>query len=348
MRLTRFCSAALLGILLFVVGTVWADDTIKHRENGKDIPDSGEIISETPGSITISKGGKKITVDPVNVIDVVYDVKPELRQERNSADQLYDKARAGGKAEIKAAIAAYQALATKLVSDKKPAQLHVQYKIAILTAKLADDDKDQRKSAIDLVDGFTKAKPDGWQISSALSTLAKLYSEDNNFDKAVETLDRLKKVDGVGKEIKADCDAKVVEFLIKAKRHQEASKRIDTLLTSLKSDDPQAARLKMLQYVCKAQDPGQVAGVIKGLKDDILKTNDPAQIAMAYNTLGDCYMMNNSPADALWQYLFVDTRYFQDKTEHQKALTQLVEVYKRLNMPEKAKVTAERLEKYTR
>lgn len=345
MRLRLLCTAALLSGLLVVAGVGRADDTVKRREGGKDISDSGSISGDTPGSITLNKGGKKIIIDPATVVDVVYEVKPELRQERNNADQTYEKARGGGKAEVKAAIAAYQALAGKLAGDNPAARNHVQYKIAMLTAKQAEDDKDQRKPAIELLEAFAKAKPDGWQITSTLNTLAKLYSDDNAFDKAVETLDRLKKVDGVAKEVKADCDAKSVEFLIKAKRHQDASGRIDKLLTALKSDDPQAARLKMLQYVCKAQDPAQVEGVIKGLKDDILKSTDPVQIAMAYNTLGDCYLVKNSPQDALWQYLFVDTRYNQDKTEHQKALTQLVEVFKRLNMPEKAKVYSERLDK---
>jgi hypothetical protein len=63
--------------------------------------------------------------------------------------------------------------------------------------------------------------------------------------------------------------------------------------------------------------------------------------AIALNTLGEACHKNNETREAMWNFLYVDTIYNQNKDEHTRAIKNLAEVFKELKDGKKAKQYAD-------
>jgi tetratricopeptide (TPR) repeat protein len=330
----------LFAVLLLATARVAGDEIIILKDKdakGMNLTETGTIKSASPTQVTLTNNKK---FEASAIVDVIYligsgDLAAECRKLKTAEEKKV------GPLELRKM---YEDIKPKMAANKA-AVTHADYKIGMLSAALAETNKDERKRAIDALSKFSKENPEGWQIVSALHMLAKLHSDDGAFDKAADDYDALKKVPGIPDAVKKDCDASVVNILLQSGQHQKASARIEELLKTLQTTDPQYKRLEMMRYTCMAKDAAQVKTVIQKLREEINKTNDKAQLALAYNTLGDCYLMSGQPEDAKWQYLFVDTLYNQDKTEQQKAIKQLIEVFKQLKQEDKAAEYAEKLDK---
>src|SRR2546422_1023158 len=75
---------------------------------------------------------------------------------------------------------------------------------------------------------------------------------------------------------------------------------------------------------------GKLDEAVRQLEALIAKTADAELKGLAYNALGDIYRANSRPKDALWDYLWVDVIYHQDKREHARAMEQLAKLFDEL------------------
>ena len=85
----------------------------------------------------------------------------------------------------------------------------------------------------------------------------------------------------------------------------------------------------MYQLGLDAAEGGDLAAAVKKIEEAIDKAADPGLKALGYNVLGDVYRARSKSRDAMWSYLWVDLIYNQDRGEHLKAMTRLIEDLRR-------------------
>jgi tetratricopeptide (TPR) repeat protein len=351
-----FVSLGLLAaVVLFCGSQAQAQSKVSFRDNTKKdrpiVEASGTIKTESPSQVVIKPNiGAEKAIPAGDVIDISYEVKPDVRpdyRKANGAEMTAAKAAPGTPARRAAlgdALADYQKLVPKMAGTQF-VERHVKWKVASITAALAADDKSQQKPAIDLLEKFKKENADGWQIVTCVRTLSQLYMDSGDYAKAASSFDDLKKMPGVSDETKTDCDLLAADCEIRAKKHAEAGARLGKILSGMQKSNPRYNELNMKRILCDANTPAKFNAAVTDLRKMAAAAKDPGEIATAYNTLGDCYLMNNMPKDAVYEYLYVDLIYNQDKTQHLKAMEKLVQVFKELKQPDRAKEYADKLGK---
>jgi pentatricopeptide repeat protein len=341
------CLALLAGSL------AQAQDRVLYRDRAKkDAPETeqnGSIKSESPDKIVVKPTiGPDKNIPAGDIIDVVYELKGPDKAAytrawtaERTATAPSSKLKPGSaqyNSALDTALKGYQALTLS-----GPPQRHLEYKIATLTAKMAGDDKALMNKAIALLAAFKKNHATSWQISPCINSLAQLYVDTNDFEKAAGLYDEMKKMAGVSDEFKLNCDLTVADLFIKAKKHTEAAARLEAVLPKTPAKDRELLETKLI--ICKANSPVKFKEAIEDLRKKIAAAKDPDKTAMYYNTLGDCYMLNNEPKNAVYEYLFVDLVYNQNKSQHKNAVEKLSQVFKDLKQPDRAKEYADKFER---
>src|SRR5262249_51221750 len=146
---------------------------------------------------------------------------------------------------------------------------------------------------------FKKEHADGWQIGSCAKLLARLQLDKGDFEGALKTYSDLAALPGLSKETKQECDLLAARAMIRAKKLDEAEKRLQAIMQALPAEDPQAVRARIHLAECRGAS-GKLDDAVRSLEELIAKMSDSELKALAYNTLGDCYRYNNKPKDALW------------------------------------------------
>jgi hypothetical protein len=348
-----------LGFCLFVpFGIARGQDEIRYTDRAahKDVTASGTIVEEAPGHIVYkpAAGAGTKQISAADVIDVIYELSGTLKQayrhalgdEKRTADpNAKDDDR---QKTIADAIKNYQEILSSLTSDKyKSVRRHVQYKIARLLARQADDDPSQIDTAIEALQKFKKDHSDGWQISDAVRQLARLQIAKGDAAAAQKTFQELAAIPGIPEETQQECELQAADALILAKKYPEAEAKLHTLLRASSPDSPQATRIRISLAMC-AGVAGKLTEATTQLEGIIAQTTDKTLKACAYNALGDCYRLSGHPKDALWPYLWVDVIYHQDRQQHVRALEQLAKIFDDQGDKARAKQFRDRLKRETK
>lgn len=206
------------------------------------------------------------------------------------------------------------------------AKRYVNYKIAMITVGLARDNPAKAEDAVEALAEYKAAYPGGWQIVTALKTLATLQEEAGKTDDARKTYEELGEVADVPKEVKMESDLLVSRLLLRASKYAEAEKKLKTVAATLPRDDPQQAFLQA--YLADCQIAQNNLGTVNESLQAAIKLNpDPKLRALAHNLLGDWNRKKGDEAEAFWHYLRVDTLYNEDPEEHAKALYHLMTLF---------------------
>ncbi|HEV3261407.1 MAG TPA: hypothetical protein VG013_31435 [Gemmataceae bacterium] len=344
-------AVAVVALVGFVAcSAVKADDSIHYYEQGTKrlVTIEGKIRSESAAGISIKPGlGAAREVPAADVDDVDYEMSggPRLDYKRASlsekaADQLTKEDER--KKALETALKAYKGLLDELTEAK--VKRHIHFKIARLTARLAESDLSQAKTAVKLLKAFTKNNPDTWQFTACSRLLAGLQTANQDYEGAQKTYEELAKTPGIPAAMKQDSELKVAEMMVKAKKYGQAKEKLQDLAKAVQADDPQAVRLNISLAECQAAE-GDLTKATQALEGLIAKPMSKALKAQAYNALGDCYYGKKKWKDAMWNYLYVDVVYHQDREEHAKALYYLSKVFKELGDDKKATEYRDRLEK---
>jgi predicted negative regulator of RcsB-dependent stress response len=326
-----------LGSIAFLVPvTARAQDVIRYLDlkTMKEASATGTIQQESPSQVSYRPGTATANKDipALEIIDVSYDVpgsirliyKSALSDERKASDPTTKDAD-GAKA-LADAIKGLQEILPRLASDKyKFASRHVQFKIARLLARQAEYDPAQMDVAIAALQKFRKEHADGWQISSCAKLLARLQAAKGDAEGARITYEELAAVPNLPSAVRQECDLLAADALLEGKRYAEAEKKLQGLLAG-PSDDARGAKIRIYLARCQAGS-GKLPEAVKQLEGLIAGTTDKSIKAAAYNALGDCYRSQGRGKDALWQYLWVDVIYHQDRDEHLKAMEHLAKLF---------------------
>jgi tetratricopeptide (TPR) repeat protein len=299
-------------------------------------------------------GAANRTIPAQDIIDITYDVPASVKltyrsgvaEERKSLDtstKEEDRKRASNEA-----LKSYQEVLSKLTGEKsKFAERQIRYKIARLQASRAEDDPSQRDAAIAGLAKFKQDYPDGWQLSHCAKLLAQLQVDKGDIDAARNTFEQLAATMNISKEIRRECDLRIVELLILAKKVPDAQARLQAMLKDVPAGDAQTARISIYQAECQGAS-GKLAEAAAELEGIIAKTTDKDLKALAYNALGDCYRLNQRPKEALWPYLWVDVVYHQDRDEHVKAMAELAKIFEEQGDMARAKEYKDKIKREAR
>ncbi len=311
-------------LLALAASAAPAQDRVTYRDRsarGGVQTATGRIESESVAGVRL--GGR--TISSADLVDVHYDVSGAVRLDYNSAVA----AEAGRPAD---ALKAYDALLkTPGVQANRALKRHLEYKVAALTAALADG-AEQVPPAVAALEKFRKDHPDAWQLMPATRTLARLLLDKAPPDEAAarKAWDDLAATPGVPAEVKRECAFQVIDLLLTAGHTAEAKQK----LSALPADEP---RVRVYQIACQAT-PDNVEATARQLEALIDQTADAALKATAYNVLGDCYRRDpKHKKDALYAYLWVDVVYNQDPSEAVKAAGRLADLFGELKDDERAR-----------
>jgi hypothetical protein len=331
-----------------------AQDTIRYldRKSMKETIATGTIEQEDPGQIAYRSGttGSAREIPATDIVDVVYEVPGAVKLTYRGAGNEEKKASdpSLGDAErrktLTEALRSYEEVLSGLQNARRIARRHVEFKIARLLARQAEDDPAQGEAALAALIKFNKEHADGWQISQSARLLARLQLARGDAEGAEKTYEELAAVPKLPEETRQECDLLAAEALILGKKCNLAERKLQELLKSAPAESPRAIKIRICLAECLGAS-GKLPEAAAQLQAQINATTDRGLKARGYNALGDCYRLAGRSRDALWPYLWVDVTYHQDKDEHIKAMEQLAKLFEEQGDKARAKQYRDRLKK---
>lgn len=337
-RFVVFTVGFWLAISADALGQVSKDSRLRYRDrNGKEEAINGVIRKETLTEITIKPtNGIEKRIPTSSIIDIEYAppsfaIGKELRAARTM----------DASGNVDQAIRQLQVLLPQL-SD--PAlNRHTEFTIARMKAQHAAEGQDRLKAAIEALTSFQKKHPESWQVITVVQTLVPLQVQAGDRNGAQAALRSLSNTPGISAAQRVDCQVKSAQLLSDENKFADAEQTLQTLIKSLPTGEPSILRARVaLAEIFAASN--RVADAVKELESVIDRANAPDVKAFAYNALGDCLRRAGEPRKAMWNYLFVDVLYNQDKQEHARALFNLYQVFKELKDDKKAQQFRQMLE----
>ena len=336
-------------VLLVLIGFLLGAAALKADEDiflrGKEKPTKGVIKSESPRGIVVGKD----SFAAEEIVDVKYELAavgdrialytPAITAEKASLDPAQE---ANRKKLLGEAVKKYQETFAKVGAAEKNAKRHLEYKVASLLVRQVQEDGAAPDEAIKKLKSFAANHAGGWQISHALISLGRLQLDAGDNEGAEASFQNLAALD-VSEDTKLDAELMAVQVGIKNGKHAESQKKLQEIEAKLPKGSRFAARARVAQAEClvaaKKLDEAEtlVRSVIKDTTDKQVK-------AVAHNTLGVCYFNNDGrKKEAMWEFLWVDVVYNQDKVEHAKALYHLWKIFTELGEAERAQECRETL-----
>src|SRR5207237_4425681 len=104
-----------------------------------------------------------------------------------------------------------------------------------------------------------------------------------------------------------------------AGKHEAALQKLQALAAKLSKDTKFIGRVKIAEAECLVAAKKHTEAIAL-LRQLITESTDKNLKALAHNSLGLTYYNAEQAKDALWEFLWVDMVYNQDKAEHAKAL----------------------------
>jgi tetratricopeptide (TPR) repeat protein len=159
------------------------------------------------------------------------------------------------------------------------------------------------------------------------------------FDEAAATFAQVADNEALPDDVRDDAKLSTIQVKLQAGKYEEARDQLKELQGSLKAGSRFSARAKVAEAEClvaetkkyqQKDDPARVklftqaVDLVRGV---IKESNDKYVKAVGHNTLGYCYMEQGQTKDAVWEFLWVDVVYNQDRMQHGKALYHLWDLF---------------------
>jgi hypothetical protein len=330
------------------------------------VPDKVYLRDKKDGSPRARDGSLKVTPagyelvppgsgkpEPVAYPDIVRVVPgdaniPGLTREKDVNPALVMEE----KREFDKALLAYQDVKKRLPAPQEKTKRFLDYKIATLTARVADETryeegwKEQAEKAVGLLKLFAGAHPGGWEAYPVGSTLARLQGELGLFPDAAGSWSRLAKdTAGVPAPLRQEADLQAVDSLIRAKQYPEAEAKLNDLKDLGGAAKDRAAVYRVMLKAVADPNPAAAADALDA---EVAKAKDPAVRGTAYSMLGELYLLGEKPRtrDAMWAFLWVEVVYNHDRDEVIKAMTRLAGIFEADKDEDRAKAYREKIRRY--
>jgi hypothetical protein len=312
-------------LLAVFAGLLRGQDVIYYTDPAtkKEVNVTAVIEQEGPAGVKIKQGKDTKLISSLDITQITY--------KQNKVAALDFRAPSGKEAIalkkskpeervpiLLEALKLYQDMAPQL-RDVPNAYRYIQYKIAEVKYRLAQDDPTHVAGAVEALRAYAKEYPTGWEVVPALKLLAQLEEQKGNTDGARQAYEDLANVPDVPRDLKQTSELLVAQLLVRGNRHAEAETRLAGLKGRMQQGDPQLPMVTV--YLVQTQmAQNKLDNVEKQLKGVLGATADANLKASGHNTLGDYYRLKGQNEDAFWQYLRVEVMYPQDKNEHARSL----------------------------
>lgn len=343
-----------LAMLGFVTVCV-RGDVITVR--GKD-PITGlvtkEGATEVVVSATLAKGKKvEMKIPSADIIDIQHEaispasltLKGGAFRDAKDAEKEADEGTtpAARTKAMAAAITKYGETLKKMARDtqsQRYAVREVEYKIAMLHVKQLSVDQTTLEKAIEKLRAFQKNFPDSWQLNITMPLMAQLHMEAGEFKQAEAIYDEMAVMTEFPPEVRREAELKVVRVSVRAGNVALAQKKLDALEKKAGNDKQfvslvQLERANVLVSIAAGEKSAEVR--LKRFEEavpilqKVVKENNDKQIkAIAHNTLGECLYKAEKYSEAVWEFLWVDAVFNQDKQQHARALYYLAHTFSKL------------------
>ena len=332
---------------------VVAEDSVLYRDSktGKSIRREGQVVAESPGGITFVSGlvPKKEFIPVTHIQDIRLDEEPvELLQARAFETKQYWQ---------KALDQYTEALRLAQKTKSKLVLPYIEFKILKLRMLLLEQKEStalERGELYRRLEEFHKKYPNAWQTLECLEMMGQLRLRDGlGVEEVLKELSQLREkykdqAELVGRVNLFEARALLQQAQAylrtqpdKAKAlYQQARQSLEGLLRTASGNLRQEILISLVE--CKA-----ALGQLKEAEADLASLEKEAQDArtraLVHLGRGDIYRLSNRYRDAMWEYLWVDVVYNQDRELTARALYWLIEVFRKLGDEEKAKSCEERL-----
>ncbi|MBM3992854.1 MAG: hypothetical protein FJ303_01660 [Planctomycetes bacterium] len=347
----------LFGLFTFLVVLNVASQADEVYIRGRDKVVAGTIVSEDAKSVVVNvvedkkKKGTQ-TFPAIDVIEVISDAPSAFgltlangpykagvaaEKEADTEDQAMRRKY------LTLAIGKYDET-LKGMKGKDTAKLAVrnlEYKIAMLYVKRVTDEVSS-DLAVKKLQEFVKAHRNSWQVHQAMPLIAKLQMDNKDFDQAAKTFEMMAEMEVLAPAVRQEAELRVVEVNVRAGNFKEANSKLDALQAKTPKNSPFASRLKLERAEVLIGFKKE-AEAIPVLLEIIRDPGDRNVKARAHNALGDHYFKAQKFSEAMWEYLWVDAVYNQDKSQHARALYQLWKTFDQLNDGDRAQQCRESL-----
>lgn len=328
-------------------------DTVHFRDRKNDYQVTtvrGEIRESPKGIEVLSAGKVTATISPEDIVRVEYSRLPGLSDtDRLKSNSLENKDARDAK-DILATRTAYSDMIKSGGSDPKTRRF-LDFREAMWAARVADskmgpDFETEAKAAIDKLTLIARTANKSWEVWPASLTAARLQAEIGKHNDAASTLANLARTPDLPTPLKYQ--ARLAELDVLLRSNRLAAEPVASELTADKAfpaTGPLKEKLTIYQNILKAPPPkeGAKAPEIVAIEQIVAKTTDFSVRATAHNALGEYYLSNDRPRDAMWEFLWVETVFNQDREQVIKAVSRLGEVFDKLGDKDRAEAYAQKL-----
>jgi tetratricopeptide (TPR) repeat protein len=341
-------------VLFAAVGPPARADLVFVR--GREKPVNGDVKSEDAKAVVVTvKDAKKKSVDEsipaMDVLDIHYDslgpaelrlgsgayglAKKEDKEAHETADPVKRKA------SLAKAIENYSETLKKMNANVL-ARRNIEYRLAILTnMQAATENLGTEKALAKLLD-FRKRFPTSWQINHVMPLVAQLQIAGGDGAAAEETFKEMSEMETLPADVRRDAELMIVQVLIRGGKAEQAQKKLDALSAKAGKSPAFASRIEMARAEVLISQK-KIDQAVKLLQQVVKENTDKTVKAQAHNTLGECLFKANRYNEALWEFLWVDAVFNQDKSQHAKALYFLWKSFEQLGDADRAQECRQQL-----
>ena len=334
--------AVVVGLLVPSLGLA-QKDRVRFRDAGKEIEQEGDVVEQPAGLELTGADKKKKTIPATEIIRVDYTTLEAFKLDiakLEGGDGLKDPAKA----------VAYYAdkLKTQPANGSEKTKRFFGFREAYWSGKVADakldagEFKTEAKKAADKMTAFVKANSKTWEQWTVGRTAARLYAETGDWAGVETVLKMLVAVQNSPPELKSDVKTALLSYSIWLGKFSESSVLLADLEGESKSSPGVAEavavyKLALPMFADKPVDASDAAALAqrktkltelsKKLDDAVTKAKFPATRTAAFVLLGELYAVNQMPREAMWNFLWVDAVYNQNRDEQVMAVNGLVTVF---------------------
>ncbi len=324
---------------------------VKNREKAI----FGTVKFEDGKGITVAVlvKGKKVDeqIPAADLIDIHYDdITPaELRlaggayRDARDYDRVAMETTDPVKRRVAAnnAIARYTAALAKMAPHKYAIRT-IEFRIASLLARQADLEGTSSAKALASLQSYKKKFPTSWQMNHVMPKIALIQMAEKDYKGAEETYREIADLETLPIDVRHDAELMVIQVNLKAGKADLATKKLDELEAKAKNNPGFHSRVIMTRAELLVGQKKMNQAI--PLLQNVIKTNKDRTVkAMAHNTLGECLFNDGKYGEALWEFLWVDTVFNEDKHQRAKALYFLWKCFEQTNNAERAQECREML-----
>ncbi|MCS7168126.1 MAG: tetratricopeptide repeat protein [Gemmatales bacterium] len=347
-------SGLIIAWLIVFTGTAagQVQDRVTYRDpkTGKLVTREGNIMAESPGGITFVWGldARKEFIPVTALEDIRFAAEPpetlqaraaEAKQQWQKALDFYQQAlRGAGKAKMAVPFIEFKIL-----------------KLRSLLMEQQETDPLQRADLYRQLEQFHKRYPNAWQTVECLELMGQLRLRDGlPVDEVLAELRAVRDKYQNQAELVGRVNLFEARALVQQAQgylqnqpdkaleiYKQARASLEKLMqTTTDRNLRQEILVSLVECKAALRQHKEAEADLALLEKE---AQDPRTKALVHLARGDIYRLSERIRDAMWEYLWVDVVYNQDRDLVARALYWLVDVFRKLGDEEKAKACQERL-----